>query len=158
MTQDQSRTRDREESAIRAAIESWASALRAKDVEAVLAHYAPDVVSFDLAPPLEHRGVDAIRQSLQDWFPTFRGRIGMEVHELQLTVGDDAAFAHALHHLTGDRTTEKERTDVWFRSTTCFRKLDGRWKVTHEHSSVPFRMDGSYRAAVDLKPEGAIAR
>jgi hypothetical protein len=24
--------------------------------------------------------------------------------------------------------------------------------VTHEHMSVPFYMDGSYRAAVDLKP------
>jgi PhnB protein len=28
----------------------------------------------------------------------------------------------------------------------------GAWKIVHEHSSTPFYMDGSYRAAVDLKP------
>ena len=26
------------------------------------------------------------------------------------------------------------------------------WKIMHEHSSVPFYMDGSFKAAVDLKP------
>ena len=29
---------------------------------------------------------------------------------------------------------------------------DGRWTVIHEHVSVPFYMDGSERAALDLKP------
>jgi ketosteroid isomerase-like protein len=33
-----------------------------------------------------------------------------------------------------------------------FRKIDGKWAIAHEHSSVPFYMDGSYKAAVDLKP------
>jgi hypothetical protein len=28
----------------------------------------------------------------------------------------------------------------------------GRWMVTHEHVSVPIYMDGSVKAAVDLKP------
>jgi ketosteroid isomerase-like protein len=38
------------------------------------------------------------------------------------------------------------------RATICYRKIDGKWMVTHEHVSVPFYMDGTYRAAVDLKP------
>jgi hypothetical protein len=32
-------------------------------------------------------------------------------------------------------------------------KTAGRWLVAHEHISVPFAMDGSYRALVDLKPQ-----
>jgi ketosteroid isomerase-like protein len=28
----------------------------------------------------------------------------------------------------------------------------GAWKIAHEHTSVPFYMDGSFRAAIDLKP------
>jgi ketosteroid isomerase-like protein len=36
--------------------------------------------------------------------------------------------------------------------TACYRKIKGKWLITHEHVSVPFYMDGSYRAAVDLKP------
>jgi len=38
------------------------------------------------------------------------------------------------------------------RATVCYRKTDGKWMVAHEHVSVPFCMDGSNRAAVDLKP------
>ena len=38
------------------------------------------------------------------------------------------------------------------RVTACHRKINGKWLITHEHVSVPFYMDGSYRAAVDLKP------
>ena len=42
--------------------------------------------------------------------------------------------------------------DLWVRTTLGFRKADGRWRVVHEHVSVPFYMDGSERAALDLKP------
>ncbi len=44
--------------------------------------------------------------------------------------------------------------DMWMRSTLAFRKVDGAWKIAHGHSSVPFLMDGSFRAATDLTPDG----
>jgi PhnB protein len=40
------------------------------------------------------------------------------------------------------------------RSTLAFRKVGAAWKIAHGHSSVPFLMDGSYRAATDLTPGG----
>jgi ketosteroid isomerase-like protein len=42
--------------------------------------------------------------------------------------------------------------DLWFRETLGFRKIDGKCAITHEHKSVPFYMDGSFKAAIDLKP------
>ena len=42
---------------------------------------------------------------------------------------------------------------MWMRSTLAFRRAGGAWKIAHGHSSVPFRMDGSYRAATDLQPD-----
>jgi ketosteroid isomerase-like protein len=45
-----------------------------------------------------------------------------------------------------------EGFDLWFRSTLGLRKSDGVWRIVHEHTSTPFYMDGSFRAAVDLKP------
>ena len=33
-----------------------------------------------------------------------------------------------------------------------FRREGGQWKVAHVHDSVPFAMDGSGRALLDLKP------
>jgi PhnB protein len=38
------------------------------------------------------------------------------------------------------------------RQTFGLRKLAGAWKIAHDHMSVPFYMDGSYKAAIDLKP------
>jgi ketosteroid isomerase-like protein len=125
-------------------------ALRAKDIEGVMAHYAPEMLAFDLAPPLQHRR-DGIRHGLAEWFPTWEGPIGYEFRDLAITVGDGVAFSHSLNRLSGKRTSG-EATDVWVRSTVCFREIDGEWMVVHEHTSVPFYMDGSFRASVDLKP------
>jgi ketosteroid isomerase-like protein len=137
------------EAKIRALIDDWAKAIRAKDVSGVMARYAADSVTFDLAPPLISTGAD--EKGLQAWFATWRGPLGYEIRDLKVTAGDDAAFAHSLARLRG-RKTDGERADVWFRQTLCFRKVGGEWKIAHQHESVPFYMDGSYRAAVDLKP------
>ena len=139
----------RAELRIRALIDDWAQAMRAKDADGVLARHAADVVTFDLAPPLMSTGADA--QGLQAWFSTWQGPLGYEVRDLNITVGDDAAFCHSLNRLSGTKN-DVEMVDVWLRQTLCFRKIGGEWRIAHQHESVPFYMDGSYRAAVDLKP------
>jgi PhnB protein len=136
---------------IRRLLDDWAEALRVKDVDGVMSHYATDIVGFDLAPPLEYRGADEYRKNLDAWFPTFRGPIGYELRGLNIAASEDVAFCHSFNRITGTRTDD-EKTDVWVRATVCCRKIDGKWKIVHEHQSVPFYMDGSYRAAVDLKP------
>jgi PhnB protein len=135
---------------IRDLVDRWVAAMRAKDVEKVLALYTSDALVFDLAPPLQHDR-DDMRRGLEAWFPTWRGAIGYEVRDLEITCGDDVAFSHSLNRLSGTRTNG-EATDVWFRATIGYRKVGARWLVAHEHVSVPFYMDGSYRASVELKP------
>jgi uncharacterized protein (TIGR02246 family) len=149
MTAKNSKTSD--EAQIRGLVDTWMQALRAKDVNGVMSHYAPDIVAFDLAPPLEYRGADAYRKNWEAWFPTFRGPIGYEIRDLSIAATDDIAFCHSFNRITGTRTNN-EKTDIWVRATVCFRKIDGKWKIVHEHQSVPFYMDGSDRAALDLKP------
>lgn len=134
---------------IRSAIESWARAMRAKDAAAVAAHWAQDLVQFDFAPPLRTFGNDP--QGLKDWFVTWRDQIGFAITELKVTAGEDVAFCHALIHLTGSRT-DGSHSDVWFRETLGLRKVGDVWKIAHGHESVPMHMDGSFRAAIDLKP------
>jgi ketosteroid isomerase-like protein len=41
---------------------------------------------------------------------------------------------------------------MWYRVTLGLRRIDEQWLIVHEHTSVPFYMDGSFRAAVDLAP------
>ena len=140
-----------DETQIRKLIDDWVKSVRAKDVNGVMFHYAADIVTFDLAPPLQCAGADALRKSLEEWFPTFRGPVGYEIRDLSITTGDAVAFCRSLNRITGTRTNGEE-TDVWVRATVGLRKIDGKWMITHEHTSVPFYMDGSYKAAVDLKP------
>ena len=133
---------------IRRQFASFAAALHDKDLERVMAHYAPNALAFDLAPPLQHRRAD-IESGLRDWFATWVSPIGYETRDLVITADGDLAFAHSLNRFSGKRT-DGTTTDVWFRATVCLRKLASGWKIAHEHTSVPFYMDGSFRAAVDL--------
>jgi predicted dithiol-disulfide oxidoreductase (DUF899 family)/ketosteroid isomerase-like protein len=144
-------SRANDEARVRELIADWAAAVRVKDVDRVVAHYAADVVSFDLAPPLQYAGTEALRKSLAEWFATFQGLIGYDVHDLIITAGGDVAFCRSLNRISGRRTNGEE-TDVWVRATMGVRKVGGRWLIAHEHASVPLYMDGSEKAAIDLKP------
>lgn len=134
---------------IRNVIEDWAAGLRAKDASRVKRHGADDMVQFSLAPPLVADPDGPY--GLQKWFDTWKGGIGYEIHDLEIVAGDGIAFTHSLNRLSGTKI-DGERPDMWFRQTLGFRKVGGVWKIAHEHESVPFLMDGSDKAAVDLKP------
>jgi uncharacterized protein (TIGR02246 family) len=136
---------------IRQLADNWAKAVRAKDIDALMSHYTPDILVFDLAPPLQYNGIDAYRKNFDEWFSSFQGPIGYEIRGLCISASEDLAFGHSLNRISGKRTNGEE-TDVWVRATVCYRKVNDRWRIAHEHVSVPFHMDGSYKAAVDLKP------
>jgi len=139
------------EAQIRELIDDWADAVRAKDVDRLMSHYSENIVWFDLAPPLQYQGADALRKTLQSWFSTFRGPVALEIRSLDITAGEKVAFSRSLNRMTGSRTNGEEM-DVWVRATVCYSRIAGEWVITHEHTSVPFYMDGSDRAALDLKP------
>ena len=136
---------------IRTRLDVWAKAVRDKDVEAVMFHYASDIQLFDLAPPLQYQGADACRKNWADWFFTFRGQVGYEIHRLSITSAGEVAFCRSFNRIHGMRT-DGERTDVWVRATVGLCKRDGKWLIEHEHYSVPFYMHPPYKAALDLKP------
>lgn len=120
-----------------------------KDADTLAACYAPDAVIYDLAPPLGQRGFD--RDGALAWFATWDGPIVVEAADVDLAVSGDVAFTTALNHMNGKKV-DGENVDLWFRTTLCFRKNGEGWRIVHDHSSVPFLMDGSQRAALDLQP------
>ena len=137
------------EDQIRAVIDARAEAIRNKDVAGALRHVAKPSVGFFLAPPLQAKG--PLKEELEGWFGTFRGPIGYELRDVKITASGDLAFSHGFIHITGTKF-DGELPDVWFRETLCFRKSDGECRIAHAHESVPYYMDGSVKAAVDLKP------
>lgn len=135
--------------AIRALVEATSAAIRAKDVDRALEPYTDDALFFDLAPPLQTTGPN--REATKTWFDTWRGDIEHEVTDLDIAVCGDLALAHAINRIGGTKK-DGEKVSTWVRMTLGLRKEGGAWRVMHEHVSVPFYMDGSLRAAVDLKP------
>jgi uncharacterized protein (TIGR02246 family) len=142
--------RTSEEAEIRQLIEGFQQAIRAKDLSGVLSVYAPDIVSFDLVPPMQHVGIAAYRQPWDETFASFDGRIGYQVSDLHITAADEVAFSHSLNQMSGT-TKAGQTTSLWVRWTACFRKLDGKWRITHEQVSVPIDLE-SGRALLDLEP------
>ena len=139
-----------EETGIRQLVDAFQRAIRARDLAGVLSVYAPDIVSFDLVPPMQHVGIAAYRRPWEETFASFEGPIGYQVSDLHVTATDEVAFSHSLNRMSG--TTKNGQTvSVWVRWTACFRKLDGRWLVTHEQVSVPIDLE-SGRALLDLEP------
>ncbi|HEY7059858.1 MAG TPA: nuclear transport factor 2 family protein [Chloroflexota bacterium] len=137
-----------EEAQVHELVERRVAAVRAKNVDALLFSYAPDIVMFNLAPPLLATGTD--RHGLETWLASFQGPIGYELRDLRVTVGVGVAFSHSLNRLSGTRT-DGQQVDMWSRATVCYRKLGNQWLVVHEHNSVPFDMETG-RALVDLQP------
>src|SRR5262249_19695377 len=137
---------------IAALLDAYAAAIHAKDARAVIAFYSRDVVAYDLAPPL---AIDAETERdpryIQKWFDTWDGPIDSVAREVEIIVGGDVAYAYGLRHMTGTKTDGTE-VDLWFRATVCLRREAGKWKIAHVHNSVPFAMDGSGRALLDLTP------
>jgi len=141
-----------DEAQIRNVLADRTYALFGKNADLAVKHLADDMVSYDLAPPLQLAGTAARdKTSIQQWFDTWQGPISWANHDLTIEIGGDIAFARSLGHLTGIKT-DGTAADVWVRCTVGFRRLGGSWKIAHQHTSVPFYMDGSFKAAVDLKP------
>jgi ketosteroid isomerase-like protein len=139
-----------DEAQLRALIADRVKAVRDKDIDGLMAYHAAEVLTFDALNPLQYIGSDKVKERAAEWFSWYRGPIGYEIRDLEITTGDSAAFCHYLYRVSGTMTNGRE-VDMWVRSTVCFRKIDGTWLVIHEHSSVPFDAE-SGKASVDLKP------
>ena len=114
-------TATREDAQIRERMDALAQALRAKDINALMAHYAPDIVTFDLRPPLQVQGADAYRKNFEAWFASVQGPIDYEIRDLRITMSDDVAFCHYLGRVKSTRTTG-EKADYWVRVTRVSRR------------------------------------
>lgn len=136
------------EAQIREFINSRVSAIRNKNINAVVSEYSPDVIVFSLAPPLQTEGVN--RNALEQWFSGYQGAIECEIRDLAIFASDDMAFCHCMYRITGTMMTGQQE-DMWVRSTLGFQKKDGEWLIVHQHDSEPFDMQ-TFQALLDLKP------
>jgi len=139
-----------DEAEIKRVIECGVEALRAKDLDGVMSMYAPELVSFDIVPPLQYVGADTYRKHWGEVLSLFPGPINYEVVDLSITVGGDVAFAHSFNRLSATMPNGQQIGN-WLRWTACFQKINGKWLIVHMQASVPVDL-ATGRAVLDLKP------
>lgn len=132
--------------------DDWLSAVRRKDVQAIISFYTDDVTAFDAIMALQFRGKPAYRdhwQKCMEWCPSGEKEMVFEMHEIEIEASGDTAFVHALMRCG---FKEGEQIDAsWMRMSAGLRRVSGKWKIAHEHFSAPIEMP-SGKAMFYLQP------
>jgi uncharacterized protein (TIGR02246 family) len=122
MTQDANKTQ------IRTLVENWAKAVRAKDMDGVLAHHSDDILMFDVPMPLQSKGMEEYKKTWEVFFDNNPGGPGsFDVTELRITASETVGYCHALVKIFDSKV----------RITIGMRKENGQWLIAHEHHSYP---------------------
>lgn len=125
------------EAAIRAELEQWLAAARAKDIPVVMRRYAPQIRAFDAIAQLQFQGLEAYARHWRSCMEFCPGEVLMRLQDIEVSAGEELAFVSALCHCGCVDGSGKEESG-WMRMTACYLRLDGEWKVVHEHFSAPF--------------------
>ncbi|WP_433169367.1 YybH family protein [Kribbella sp. CA-247076] len=138
-----------DEQDIRQRVDVLVEAVRNRDLDTIKTVFAPELVSYDIQPPLQHLGAEAKWRNWTDVFATYQ-TIGYQVHDLSVLVDGDLAVVHSLNQIDGT-LGNGARNQYWLRWTACFRRQDGDWLIAHDHVSVPTEFP-SGRSVLDLEP------
>src|SRR5688500_12374719 len=93
---------------LRALFDRRSEAMRTKDIDRLMSVFSPDVVYFDLVPPLRYAGSAALRERFINWFTGWDGPIGMETRDVTISVSGDVATAFMLIRASGTRTNGRK--------------------------------------------------
>jgi uncharacterized protein (TIGR02246 family) len=135
---------------IRAWLDRWTKAFGAKDFDAIMALYADDVIAYDVVPPLQYKGKVEYRTDYEQFLSQYADHVKVEVRDLHIGASGDLGYAAGLELLSGT-LKNGQKSEVWVRFTSLFRKSGGRWLDFHDHVSVPVDVE-SGKAMLDLKP------
>lgn len=136
-----------------AALDGYAAAVAAKDVDAFAALYAEDVHVFDMWGRWELRGLAAWRAMAQEWFGSLGAEtVAVTYAQAQSQAGAELAYGHAVltyaaHAADGTRLRSLDN-----RISLALARRDGAWKIVHEHTSAPIDHAGGKAM---LKRDGA---
>ena len=125
-----------DETEIRELIDKWAKAVREEDRAGIRADHDAEMLMFDVPPPFLSRGLDAYMATWDLFFSCADKPVTFDFYDVAVTAGSDVAFATAIGRCT-EADAAGKRKPLEFRLTMGLRKIRGRWRIMHEHHSVP---------------------
>jgi uncharacterized protein (TIGR02246 family) len=135
---------------IRGWLDHWTKAVSAKDVDRVMELYTDDVVAYDVVPPLQYVGKAAYRADYQQFFSQYESDLHVETRDLHVGTTGELGYAMGLQMISG-MLKHGQKSGVWVRFTSLYRKVNGKWLNFHDHVSVPVDIEYG-KALLDLKP------
>jgi uncharacterized protein (TIGR02246 family) len=141
---------DSTQAEIRALFDSQAEAIGNKDIDRLMSLYSPDILYFDVVPPLRYAGTAALRGRFLQWFGAYKTSLRVDTRDFSILTNGDIAVAHWLSRVSGTLNNGHE-AGFWVRATSCCQRTEHRWLITHEHISLPVDVM-SGKAAVNLVP------
>jgi uncharacterized protein (TIGR02246 family) len=113
--------------------QGWVKAMKANDLEATVALYAPDAVAY--YPDGEYKGKDAIRKSWTDFLAAFTVKDATSEGTYETTGDTSLGWGHwsmtAVPKAGGAPVVMKGR------ATVIVKKIGGKWLYVVDHASVP---------------------
>jgi ketosteroid isomerase-like protein len=139
------------EKEIRQIIDKRIADIKNRNVDGATADYSEDVIFYDVIGQLKLIGIGAIKRRLNKWLSTLSEIINYEIADVKIVSSSETAYCSSLNHINA-KTIDGNKLDMWWRETTCYSIINGKIKITHAHSSVPFNVENGM-ASVDLKPD-----
>lgn len=127
--------KQQDERELRDLIAHWSKAVRDEDLSGIRAGHDPDMLMFDVPPPFLSRGLDAYMSTWETFFAWQAKPVEFDFRNVEITAGDTVAFATAVGRCRDLSSGQPVALD--FRLTMGFRKQEGRWRIVHEHHSIP---------------------
>jgi len=123
---------------IKALEQRYVTAVKAKDIKAIMACYVPDesLFVFDVYPPRQYVGAKAYQKDWEELFAAYPGPGEIEMSDLSVMTEGTLGYGHNIQHMT---LTDKDgkKTTAILRLSNGYRKINGKWLISHEHVSVP---------------------
>lgn len=116
---------------VRAVHSRWSDRTAANDLDGLMEHIAPDVVSYEHAGPLQYTGIDDVREVCRRGLESSPGRIDFDTPDLTVRTAGDLAVSWGLDRVVADGVETRSR------ATRVFERRDGDWRMIHQHLSFP---------------------
>jgi ketosteroid isomerase-like protein len=117
-----------------------------------MACYVPDesLLVFDVVPPRQYVGAKAYQKDWEELFAAYPGLAGVEMSDLSVTSEGNLGYGHNIQHSILTDKDGKKATFI-FRVSNGYRKVNGKWLISHEHVSVPVDL-ATGKAELTSKP------
>jgi len=135
---------------IRGWLDHWRKAVSAKDIDRVMELYTDDLVAYDVVPPLQYVGKAAYRADYQQFFSQYDSDLHVETRDLHVEASGELGYATGLQMISGT-LKHGQKSGIWVRFTSLYRRINGKWLDFHDHVSVPADIE-SGKAMLELQP------